>query len=341
MDWIKKHYDQFALALLALVLLVFSVILILRAKGFATQFSGATVTSTPRGKVSPLVLVPVEEARKALENPPQWADAESRKVGTVEKKRGQLFVSDRYVIGKDGTPKKPDKESFYTDSLTNKPIENTWFIDHNLPLLDQNVWSQDPDGDGFFNEDEWRASTNPNKKDSRPPYHTKLFVKQFIRVPFRLLFKAYDGDPVKGTPEKFTYQLDTIDFKQPSQFLKMTEPVVNTKFKLDKFEYKTKPNPSTGESEDVSELTIINVETKEPVILVLNRVTDSPDYFMDFLYEWTTPHSIFRVKKLQEFVLKPNVTEKYKLVDSKDGRGLIQAPDGKQIEILPDPRIKK
>ena len=340
MDWIKKHYDQFALALLALVLLVFSVLLILRAQGFGTQFSAATATAIPRDKVPPLVLDRVEEARKALDNPPQWAEADSRAV--PEKKRGLLFVSERYVIGQDGTPKKPSGESFYADSLTGTRIKNTWFIDNNLPLLDPGVALQDPDGDGFANEDEWRPpGTDPNKKESHPPYHTKLFVKQFIRVPFRLLFKAYDGDPVKDTPEKFTYQLDTIDFKQPSQFLKMTEPVVNTKFKLDKFEYKTKPNPSTGESEDVSELTIINVETKEPVILVLNRVTDSPDYFMDFLYEWTTPHSIFRVKKLQEFVLKPNTTEKYKLIDSKDGKGLIQAPDGKQIEIIPDPRIKK
>ncbi len=343
MDWIKKHYDQFALALLALALLVFSVILILRAQSFGTRFSAATATAIPRDKVPPLVLDQVEEAKVVLENPPQWKESESRKLGTTEKTRGSLFVSDRYVISKDTkTPKKPIGEKFYTDTLTAKEIDNSWFIDNNLPLLDPAVPLQDPDGDGFLNEDEWRGGTDPNKKDSHPAYHTKLFVKQFIRVPFRLLFKAYDGDPKTGTPDKFEYQLDTIDFRQPSQFLRLGAAVANTKFKLEKFEYKTKPNPSTGEHEDVSELTIVNEETKEPVILILNRVTDSPDYFMKFVYQWTNPPMEFPpVKKLGEFVLKPNVTEKYKLIDSKEGRALIQAPDGKQIEILPDPRIKK
>ena len=342
MDWIKKHYDQFALALLALVLLVFSVILILRAQSFGSRFSAATATAIQRDKVPPLVLDQVEEAKVVLDNPPQWNESESRKQGTTEEKRGSLFVSDRYVISKDTkTPKKPIGEKFYADTLTGKDIDNSWFIDNNLPLLDPAVPLQDPDGDGFLNEDEWRAGTDPNKKDSHPAYHTKLFVKQFIRVPFRLLFNAYDGVPKKDTPDKFSFQINTIDLKQPSEFLKIGDKVANTKFKLEKFEYKTQPNPNTGEHEDVSELTIVNVETNEPVILILNRVTDSPDYFMKFLYQWPNPPIEFVVKKLQEFVLKPNVTEKYKLIDSKEGRALIQAPDGKQIEILADPRIKK
>ena len=231
----------------------------------------------------------------------------------------------------------------HKDSLTGKFIPNRWFMNNRLPLLDQTVTSQDPDKDGFNNEDEARAGTDPNNKDSHPDYHTKLFVKQFIRVPFRLLFNAYDGDPKKDKPEQFSFQINTIDLKQPSEFLKIGETVARTKFKLQKFEYKTQPNPSTGEVEDVSELTVVNTETNEPVILIYNRVSDSPDYFMDFIYEWTNPPSVFRVKKRQEFVLKPNVTEKdkYKLVDSLEGKAQIQTPDGKQIEILPDPRLKK
>ena len=351
MDWIKKHYDQFALALLALALLILSVFLILRANGFAAGFSAATATAQVREKVPPLVLATIEDAKKTLDAPPQWDEVNSRQPNKDEpRKYGALFVPDRYVIGTEGTPKKTETESFYADTLTNVSIPNRWFIEHNLPVLESTVPFQDPDKDGFNNEDEWRgadtkaagtSSTDPNDKNSHPAYYTKLFVKQFIRVPFRLLFNAYDGDPKKDKPEKFEFQINTIDLKQPSEFLKIGDKVTNTKFKLEKFEYKTQLNPNTGEQEDVSELTVSNVETDEKIVLILNRVTDSPDFYMRFIYEWTNPPMEFVVKKRGEFVLKPNVTEKYKLVDSLEGKAVIQTPDGKQIEILPDPRLKK
>ena len=343
MDWIKKHYDQFALALLALALLALSVMLILRAQGFGSGFSAATATAIPKDKVPPVVLDRVDEAEKLLKTPPQWAEEESRPPSgdDKDKKRGQLFVSDRYVIGKDGTPNKPSKESFYADSLTGKPIKNLWFIDNNLPLLDPTVPLQDPDKDGFVNEDEQRAGTDPNDEKSHPPYHTKLFIRQFIRVPFRLLFNSYDGDPKKDKPENFSFQINTIDLKQPSEFLKIGETVARTKFKLLKFEHKTQLNPKTEDLEDVSELTVINTETNQPVILVFNRVSDSPDFFMKFVYKWPNPPIEFTVKKLGEFVLKPKVTEKYKLIDSGEEEALIQLPDGTNAKIVRDPRDKK
>ncbi len=353
MDWIKKHYDQFALALLALALLVLSILLILRAQGFGAGFSAATTTAAVRDKIPPLVLVPIEEAKKTLEAPPQWDEPNSRqpRKDAPERKYGSLFVADRYVIDKKTElPIKTGVTSFYADTLTNAPIPNEWFIERNLPLLDPAVPSQDPDKDGFTNEDEWRGTdikapgtkpTDPNNKESHPEYYTKLFVKQFIRVPFRLLFNAYDGDPKKDKPDKFEFQINTIDLRQPSEFLKIGSTVTNTRFKLEKFEYKAQKNPNTGEDEDVSELTLINTETEEKIVLVMNRVTDSPDFFMRFIYEWTNPPIEFTVKKRGEFVLKPILTNKYKLVDSQEGKAVIQTPDGKQIEILPDPRLKK
>ena len=343
MDWIKKHYDQFALALLAVALLALSVMLILRAQGFGSTFATATATAVPRDKVPPVVLDRVDEAKKALESPPKWAEEESHSTGGEDKKkRGQLFVSDLYVISKEtNTPKKPSGEAFYKDSLTGKDIPNIWVMNNRLPLLDPAVPLQDPDKDGFVNEDEWRAGTDPNNEKSHPPYHSKLFIRQFIKIPFRLLFNAYDGDPKKDKPESFSFQINTIDLRQPSEFLKLGETVARTKFKLLKFEYKTQLNPTTGDLEDVSELTVINTETDQPVILVFNRVSDSPDFFMKFVYKWPNPPIEFTVKKRGEFALKPNVSEKYKLVDSGEEKALIQLPDGTEATILRDPRDKK
>ena len=93
-------------------------------------------------------------------------------------------------------------------------------------------------------------------------------------VPFRFLFNGYDGNPKKDAPDKFSFQINTIDLKQPSEFLKIGETISNTKWKLVKFEFKTVLNPKTGEKEDVSELTVLDTGINRPLMLILNRVTD-------------------------------------------------------------------
>ena len=94
-------------------------------------------------------------------------------------------------------------------------------------------------------------------------------------APFRLLFNAYDGDPKKDGLEKMEFQINTIDLRQPSEFLKIGEMVSRTKWRLTKFEIKTVRNAQTEEMDDVSELTLANTETKAEVVLILNRVTDT------------------------------------------------------------------
>jgi len=339
MDWIKKHADQFALAMLALGLIGVSSMLMLRTQSFSETFATATAPFTPSHKVPPVVLDQIEKAKEALKNPPQWNEAESIAVGDPPvKKRGSLFISDFYVIGDKGEPEPPGVGAKNADSLTKKLIPNSWFSKYKLSPFDAGVALLDSDKDGFANEDEWRDGTDPTDKESHPAYHTKLFVKQFIRVAFRLEFKGYDGEPGRDKPDKFSFQINTLDLRQPSEFLKLGEKVANTPFKLLKFEYKTKLNPSTGEKDDISELTLTNLVTTEEVVLILNRVTDSPDFYMDFYYKWPNPQTEFRVKKRQEFVLKPDIKGKYKLVDSQEGKAVIETPDGKKIEILPDPR---
>jgi len=61
---------------------------------------------------------------------------------------------------------------------------------------------------------------------------------------------------------------------------------------------------------------------------------------MKFIYTWENPAKEFIVRKLGNFALNPNKNELYKLVDSLEGKAVIQSPDGQQIEVLPDPRSK-
>ena len=92
--------------------------------------------------------------------------------------------------------------------------------------------------------------------------------------PFRMVFKSYDGDPIIGPVQNLSFQIDTIDLRQPSGFLKLGEQIPNTRFKLLKFEFKETRQAQTNEMEDVSELTIMDMDTKRTAVLVLNKVVD-------------------------------------------------------------------
>ena len=91
----------------------------------------------------------------------------------------------------------------------------------------------------------------------------------------RMLFKAYDGDPSQTDRyDKFSFQIDTIDLRQPSEFLKLGDMIPNTKFKLVKFTFKEAYNEKLKEKVDVSELEIVNTVTGKTATLTSNKVVD-------------------------------------------------------------------
>ncbi len=250
----------------------------------------------------------------------------------------------------------------YKDSLTGQAIPDAWFLQRGLPLDDPTVPLQDPDKDGFTNEDEWREHTDPNNPESHPPYHTKLFLGRLEKVPFRCIIKAYELGPRENGKDTSIFQIDTLDLRQPSEFLRLGDMVPNTKFKLEKFVQKFAPAVPGGNSraemsilvcggigvcvwwvEDVSELTIANVETGEKCILPFRQIGDSPDVYVQFVYGLKTPPQRIRVKVHQEFVLKPLVDDQhhYKLLDANEKEARIQLPTGEIYTVKPDPRRLK
>lgn len=339
MNWIKKRYDQFLLVLLTIALLTCAILIFLRVQSFGEKFSDAVATVVPNNKVPPVTLELIEQAKENLKTPPEWTNPLDAKGDPL---RGSPFVSEHYIVDTTlGTPVQPKFTDLYTDSLKGTKIPSKWFLDNNLPLLDPKVAMEDPDKDGFNNEDEFRAGTDPNNKESHPPYYSKLFLKRFEKVPFRLVLKGYDGDPRRTKDySKFSFQIDTLDLRQPSEFLNLGNMVPNTKFKVEKFEFKEAYNPKIEEKEDVSELTLVDTITGDKIVLVLNRVIDSPDVYANFEYEWPQPTQPIRVKKLQEFVLKPEVddTHHYKLIDINDTEAQIKLPNGDNYTVTMDPR---
>ena len=77
-----------------------------------------------------------------------------------------------------------------------------------------------------------------------------------------------------------------------------------TRFRLLKFEFKvTKGAPNVDGEEEMSEMTVVNVDTGAKVVLVYMRVTNIPEVSAVFAYERSKPAQMIRVKKLQEFVI--------------------------------------
>ncbi|MGB8354415.1 MAG: Amuc_1099 family pilus-like system protein [Chthoniobacteraceae bacterium] len=310
MDWIKKNYEKFALLLVALALLAVSVFLILGVRTFLASFEGLKAPVVESNKVPDLepVLKPLEDAKASIQKPGAWTGHQ-----------GSLFVSRRYIL-KD--PDLIDPFDPKTGMQLHPPVPNEWFIKYNLDITDPDILTQDADGDGFTNLDEFNAGTDPLDKNSHPAYTTKLKLAKFIQVKFRLLFSAQ--------PDADSYQINTVDLNQPSQILKIGDQIVGTKFKLIKFEPKSMTD-SNGIDHNISELTIQNTETGAQVVLIYDKQADSPDSYAVFKYLWNNTQ--ITVKKDQEFVLKPEVDVKYKLIDINDQEAVIQTATGDKIKI--------
>ena len=192
------------------------------------------------------------------------------------------------------------------------PVPNEWFDEFGLPITEGDVLEQDPDGDGFSNRDEWEAHTKPTDKNSHADYITKLKMISLAQEPFRFIFSSWVGD---------TYAINTIDHRQPTQFLRIGETIHGTLFKLVKFKEKNEKS-KFGTDMDVSELTLENAENKDELTLTKGKTTTSPESVANFLYTWGGDQR-FSAKKGQEFSLKPQTEIKYKLIDVQPNKAIL------------------
>lgn len=292
---IQKHFDKILLGLAALGLFATAALIFLKAQDFEEAFTTIRSGAPENDSVEPLDLSTIQASASALNEPKLW------------EKRGAVFNSTPYIVV-DGVLVDPVDD----DAIAlHPPVPNRWFLDNELDILDPGITRIDSDGDGFTNFDEWRADVDPNDPKAHPPYYSKLRLEAFETIPFRLRFNAYTGD---------TFQINTIDLNQPSQFRRVGEDIAGTRFRVESFEEKFRENPSTGAMEDISELTIIHVDTDEKLVMILEQVADSPDSFAVFRYLWN--NTSLKVKKDQTFTLEPD-TETVFALESVNASGAV------------------
>ena len=308
MDWLQKNYERVLLIAGVAVLLVSAFCIFQRAIGFQSQFADLQSHPVQRPASPPGKANEVNAALEKLRQPPQWTFGG----------RSGLFVPEKHFIGADGQP------ATLQTTEVHPPVPNEWIEQFGLPIADADVLEQDPDGDGFNNFDEWQGHANPVDAKSHPDYLTKLKLKSFSQEPFRLVFASRIED---------TFGINTIDLKQPTQFVTIGDTIAGTHFRVAKFTEKSVKD-RYGTDEDASELILENTETHEQLTLVKEKVAISPESVATFVYSWRDRKE-FVVKKDQEFSLPPQGDIRYKLIDVQPTKAVIassQKPDA-PIEI--------
>ncbi len=309
MDWLKKHYDRVILTILGLLIVACAAIIILNSLSFDEIFDERNSRKPPSKEFDQPDTERVQARIASLRKPMEWTPSE-----------GSLFVSKPYVIV-DGIPVNPLAPG---SKPLHPPIPNEWLVKYDLDYSLGDVLQRDPDNDKFSNLEEFEANTDPTSAASEPPYITKLRLKEFIQIPFRLKFS---GSPDNGE----TFTINTRDLKSPTQFLKLGDPVVGTSYKVISYEPKSDVKDS-GLTVDISELTVENQETGEKILLVYDKEVNYPTGFALFQYLWDG--SEIKVEKDDTFSVAPEPDVKYKLIDISDAEALIQrASSGEEIKV--------
>lgn len=306
MDWIKSQYDRVALVVFGLLALASGVMIAMQALAFPESFAGQDSAKPRNNQLPQPPLEAVVTEISALAQPAEWVAGPA-----------SLLVSKPYIL-REGVLINP----LEGDTPIHPPVPNEWITNYGLDYADTQLLDTDADGDLFTVLEEYLAGTDPTDPKSKPPYASKLRVRQFINERFRLKFSSIVDNE--------TFSVNTIDLNEPTTFIKIGQFIPDTKFKLMKFEPKTVEE--RGIVKDVSELIFEHSETGDTIVLPLDQVVNSPTpigVFVNLL-----DGQEFRVRRNGEFSISQEPDVKYKLIDISDSGAVIQRTDtGKELQI--------
>lgn len=310
MDYLKANYDRLLALVCALALIGAALYAVLGLPGVREEFTVPAARQTGDGFEENLLVSALQGELEKFTDPSAvaWGEAE-----------GSLFVSRIYLL-RDGEL----VDILESDTELYPGIPNEWIIQHRLDYTDADLADRDPDGDGFTNIEEFRAGTDPRDPVSRPPLWTKLRVKSFEKIPFRIKFM---GAPSIGPGEPFNpdtqFSINTIDYSSPTQFLKIGDKIAGTELEIIKAEAKSATN-AVGATVDVSELTVRDGTTGDEIVLVNEKEVDSPYSYAILAFPITGED--IRVEKGRTFSLTTD-GETYKLIDVDSDGAVISGVD--------------
>ena len=139
---------------------------------------------------------------------------------------------------------------------------------------------QDDDGDGFTNDEELAAGTDPNDPKSHPPTYTKLRMKRLEGDPFPVTFDDYDNKTKKvhvTVHEKSGYGFGGAEGGSRKVELGQGDRVPGVGLTVSKLKLRRTTEKDTARPLDMSELTLSDTQTGKKVTLVKGMPASSPD----------------------------------------------------------------
>ncbi len=301
MEWFKANYGKTVLLVVALSLAASSALLLLQARAFNEVFAQLQAAAPQGNKMPEMELAALENAGAAIDAPPEW-----------QARGASLYVSKPYLVSPEGRlidPTSPGSPPIHP------PVPNAWFAEHpELDIQDPRILLTDSDGDKFTNLQEYESGADPTDAASSPPRYLLLRLQEARQVPNRLVFTSYTEDVVT---------INTIDIRQPSQFLEVGQEVRGTKFRIAKLEPKTEERNLGGSTieVDISEVTLENTETGETFVLVRERITDLGEGFV--VLKYLLDDSEIRLKRNEEFTLPPDNALRLQYKEVRDANAVI------------------
>lgn len=327
-------YEKVILTLAAVVSLAVAGYLVMLSNGFDEGL--VLPQATPRQELNPPNGQGVVEAIATIRKKYTWVSpvingkaVPLNKSILLVKKGDEIF--DLFV--EDPMFRPPMTNLFVSGDKTADPPESE------LPhLFSPNLGLQDADGDGFSNEEEFHAKTDPRDAKSMPPLTKKLFLKQRIANDYILLLK--NGD-VSGTP---SFQIRRLK-PEPAgnKFATLNEPFgfdkgVN-RFVVKSYKTKKVQHPTLGEI-DAFVVTVLDNATNGDFELIQDVEKNLAEYEAQFEFRWKRVQVIPNAKKGNVFQL-PGIGTSFFVREIEEDKAIISPIDPKtgkpteeRIEIL-------
>ncbi len=199
-----------------------------------------------------------------------------------------------------------------------------------LALFSSRIPIEDTDGDGFTNEEEWLAGTDPTDPKVHPPLLSKLqYLRQDV-VNNRIRFLQYLGGNAKPANLRITVRLEDVP-GAPQHDLKLGETIPGTGLVITSFEPRRKPDPSGTFTLDASLVLITEKSSGRVEKAEVRDVANFTDRTLHFRLFYPLADREFSVKPGGKISLSES--ESYDLLDASAASAHLRSQSGVETDI--------
>ena len=187
---------------------------------------------------------------------------------------------------------------------------------------------QDDDHDGFTNDEELAAGTDPNDPHSHPPFYTKLRLRRVEGEKFPVVFDAYN--PKNDHVSLTVHEGGRFGGGQDERRLELRsgDRVAGLPFKVGGVLVKKGFEKDTGNPLDLTQVTLVNTDTSRKIVLRRGLVSNSPDATAVLVFK--LDGSQIPVRLGQQFGLPGDPQTKFEVIDIRPEQVVLKIVDSKQ-----------